>query len=130
MGDYTPVNNVDTFTMTTSAAVTGGQLVTASGAGTVAPSTTGDHSIGVALFDAPSGGRVTVAFIPVAVHETTVQGTTTITAGGPVSAGTTGTVVASTTSMATAAAAGLLLGIALTTATGGTGTGKVRWIGV
>lgn len=123
MGDYTPVNNVDTFTSTASAAITGGQLVTASGSGTVAPSTTGDHSIGVAMFDAPSGGRVTCAVLPAAIHEVVVQ-TGTITAGTPVIAGTTGT--ANTGALGTVAAAGTLIGIALTTATA---PNKVRFIG-
>jgi len=62
MADYTPITIPRglVFTSTTSAVVTGGQLLTASGTGTVAPSTTGDHPVGVALHDAPSGGRVTI----------------------------------------------------------------------
>src|SRR5260221_617964 len=86
MGDYTPVNNVDVVTSTASAAVTGGQLLTASGVSTVAPSTTGDHSIGVAIQDAPSGGRVSLAVLPAAIHELVVQNTLAVVAGGAVRA--------------------------------------------
>lgn len=129
MGDYTPVNNVDTITLTAGAVITGGQLLTISANNTVVPSTTGDHSIGVALHDAPSGARVSVALISGAsVHEITIQGVVAIAANAPIVAGTTGTI--NTAALATAAAAGTLLGICTVGGTGGTGTGKARFIGV
>ena len=127
MGDYTPVNNVDVITGTASATITGGQLLTASGNGTVAPSTTGDHSVGVALHDAPSGGRVSYALISSVIHEVTIQGVVAIAAGAPIIAGTAGTI--NTGTLATVAAAGTLLGICIVGGTGGTGSGKARFIG-
>lgn len=129
MGDYTPVNNVDTITLTAGAVITGGQLLTISASNTVVPSTTGDHSVGVALHDAPSGGRVSVALISGAsVHEITIQGAVAIAAGVPIIAGTAGTI--NTGALATVAAAGTLLGICTVAGTGGVGTGKARFIGV
>jgi predicted RecA/RadA family phage recombinase len=129
MGDYTPVNNAETFTSTASATITGGQLCTASGAGTVAPSTTGDHSVGVALHDAPSGGRVTLAMISSVIHELPIQNTIAIAAGAPVIAGTAGSVATGT--LATVAGAGTLLGICLTGGTGNAGlTVKARFMGI
>lgn len=129
MADYTPVySDENAFTSTASAPITGGQLVTASGNGTVAPSTTGDHSIGVAEHDAPSGGRVTVYLLSGLVHEVTIQGVVAIAAGAPVIAGTAGTI--NTGVLATVAGAGTLLGICLVGGTGGTGSGKARFIGV
>jgi hypothetical protein len=125
MGDYTPVNNVDSVTFTATATITGGQLVTISGNNSVAPSTTGDRSVGVALHDAASGGRVTCAVLPGAIHELTIQGVVVIAAGNDIVAGTTGTINKGT--LATDAAAGTLLGICVS---GGTGPAKARFIGV
>jgi hypothetical protein len=125
MGDYTPVNNVDSITMTASATITGGQVLVVSGVGTVAPSAgTTAKAVGVALHDAPSGGRVTFAVLPGAVHEVVVQGATTVTQGNAVQPDAAGTVSSGT--LATIAAAGTLLGIAVNTATG---PAKVRFIG-
>jgi hypothetical protein len=129
MPDYTPVNNPETITLTTAAVVTGGQLVTVTSAGTVQPSTTGEHSIGVALHDAPSGGRVAIAMLSSVVHEVAIQNTIVIASGAPIIAGTAGTV--NTGTLATVAAAGTLLGICSVGGTGNAGlTVKARFIGV
>lgn len=127
MGDYSPVNIADAtpFTKTAGAAITGGQLVSASGDEQVSPSTTGDHSIGVAAHDAVSGQRVTVWPLPGIIHEIMPQGVVAISAGNPVIAGTTGFV--NTGSLATVAAAGTLLGTCTRSGTGG--TSKARFIG-
>ncbi len=130
MPDYTPVNNAETITLTTSAVVAGGQLLTASGNNTVAPSTTGDHPVGVALHDAPSGGRVTLALISSVVHEIAIQNTIVLAANSPVIAGTAGTVALGST-LAAAAAAGTLIGICTVGGTGNAGgTVKARFIGI
>jgi hypothetical protein len=128
VADYTPVNADKAYTLTASTAITGGTLVTASGNGTCATSTTGDHSIGVAVMDAPSGGRVSIWPLSGYVHEVTIQGVLTIAAGNDIIAGTTGFIKAGT--LATDAAAGTLLGICLVGGTGGTGSGKARFLGI
>lgn len=130
MADYTPVytGGVKPFSLAASAAVTGGQLVVVSGAGTVANSAaTSALVVGVAAHDAASGGRVSVWPLANCIHEVPV-GTGTVTAGdGVVSAAAqNGSVISAPTSIATQAAAGTLIGIALTTATA---TNKVRFIG-
>lgn len=129
MGDYTPVNNVDSISLTASATITGGQLVTASGNGTCAPSTTNDHSVGVALHDAVNGQRVSVAVLPGAVHEVLIQGVLVLAAGNPVVAGTAGSIGPGST-LGAAAAAGTLIGICTVGGTGGSGSGKARFVGV
>lgn len=128
MTDYLPVFEDGPFTRTASATIVGGQLVTASGNGTVAPSTTGDHSIGVAGHDAANGAPVTCYPIGGLQHETTIQGVVAIAAGAPIVAGTAGSI--NTAALATAAAAGTLLGICVSGGTGGTGTGKAQWMGI
>lgn len=129
MSDYTPVNSdLASWTSTASATITGGQLCTASGNGTVAPSTTGDHSVGVAAHDAASGQRVTLYILGGQIHELTIQGSVVIAAGNDIIAGTTGTINKGT--LGTDAAAGTLLGICLVGGTGGSGSGKARFIGV
>jgi hypothetical protein len=62
MSEYEPLHNPGkAFTRTTSAAVTGGQLLIVSGSGTVAPSSAASASwLGVAAFDAASGTLVGV----------------------------------------------------------------------
>lgn len=50
----------DTVTAVTSAAVTGGQVVSVSGDNTVAPTAGADVAFGVAAYDAPSGGSVLI----------------------------------------------------------------------
>src|SRR6266545_3086168 len=117
MADYTPVytGGVVPFTQTTSAAVTGGQVLVASAAGTVGPAGAGSLVVvGVAAHDAASGARVDVWPMNNCIHEVTTTGTVTALDG----------VV--TAAIATAAAAGTLIGTALTTATTGL---KVRFIG-
>src|SRR6266568_5041802 len=132
MPDYTPVNNVDTITLTTSAVVTGGQLLDATGNNTCGPSGGALRPIGVALHDAPSGGRVTLAVLPGAVHEVTIFNAVTIAAGAPVIphvAAANGTV--DTGTLATVAAAGVLIGVCLVGGTGNAGgTVKARFIGI
>jgi hypothetical protein len=125
MADYTPVysGGAVPFTLTTSAAVTGGQVLVASAAGTVGPSAGASAvAIGVAAHDAASGGKVTVWPLANVVHELTTTGTVTALDG--VTSSTAGTVA--TGVVATVAAAGTLIGIALTTATTGN---KVRFVG-
>lgn len=131
MSDYTPVNSDQAaYTSTASGAIVGGTLVTANGNGTVATSVSGDHSVGVAAHDAPSGGRVTVYILAGEVHEVLITNTIVIAAGAPVIADAAGAVKTGT--LATVAAAGTLLGICLI---GGTGVAvapfvKARFIGL
>ncbi len=109
MPDYTPVNNVNfaVYTSTASAAITGGQLVSVSGVSTVGPSAGGDHPVGLALHDAPSGGRVAVAMIPNVVHEAVVSAA--VVAGAGVVSAAAGQATSAT--IGVAGAAGTLLGI-------------------
>lgn len=95
MGDYTPKYLYgDQITGTTSAAVTGGQVLIASGDGTLAPcadGSAGNLVVGVAAQDAASG--TTVTYFPRGggkVHVTTTENA--VAAGGQVSAGAAGTV--------------------------------------
>ncbi|WP_446218810.1 hypothetical protein [Micromonospora sp. IBHARD004] len=128
MADYTPVyvNGISPFTKTASATITGGQVVSASGVGTVAPSGAAVGTVvGVAAHDAASGARVSVWPLVNIEHELTV-GTGTVTATGGVQTGASGTVDPATTSIAAASAAGTLIGIATTTAASGS---KVRFVG-
>lgn len=125
MADYTPVftGGVVPFTQTTSAIVTGGQVLVASAAGTVGPAGAGSLVVvGVAAHDAVSGAKVNVWPIANCVHELTTTGTVTALDGVITAAS--GTV--GTAAIATAAAAGTLIGTALTTATTGN---KVRFVG-
>ncbi len=125
MSDYTPVytGGALPLTFTTSGAVTGGQVLVASAAGTVAASGAASAvAIGVAAHDAASGARVSVWPLANVVHEIVTTGTVTALDG--VTSSTAGTVA--TGVVATVAAAGTLIGIALTTATTGL---KVRFIG-
>jgi hypothetical protein len=125
MSDYNPVytGGCKPFTLTASAAITGGQVLAASGVNTVAPAgATSATFVGVAAMDAASGARVTVWPIPGCIHESTASGA--ITAGASLSTGASGTVASGT--VGTLAAAGQLLGTALTTAAD---TAKVRWMG-
>lgn len=127
MADYTPVYTAGQtpFTSTTSASVTGGTLAAESGAGTVA--TAGALSaivVGVFAHDAASGARVTVWPLDGLVHE--IVAANNITQGNGVQSAASGQVDPATTSLATQAAAGTLIGTALTTATA---TNKVRFQG-
>jgi hypothetical protein len=126
VADYTPVftGGKIPFTSQASATITGGQLVLQSGANTVAP-TAGASAIvvGVAAHDAATGAKVTVWPLPGVTHE--VISTGTIAAGAGIVSGAAG-VAADSAGIAAAAAAGTLLGIAETGATGGA---LVRFIG-
>lgn len=126
MADYSPVFSGGTmpFTSTTSGAVTGGQVLVASGAGTVATAGVGATAVGVAAHDAASGAIVTVWPLTNVIHEITVVAAGTVTAADGVITAAGGTV--NTSAVGVAAAAGTLIGIALTTATA---PNKVRFIG-
>jgi len=128
MADYTPPNSNGNqpWTSQASATVAGGNLVTASGDNTVAPSTTGDHPIGVAASDAGGGQKVSVWPINQVRHESRPQGAVAIAAGNPIIAGTTGFV--NTGALATVAAAGTLIGICTKGGTGG--TSLCQWVGL
>lgn len=125
MADYTPVyvSGNNPLTLTASATITGGQILENTGASTVGPAGAASTKVtGVAAHDAASGSRVTVWPLANVLHEITSTGT--IAAGDGIAAGAAG--VAATVAVATGAAAGTLLGIAQTAATGGT---KVRFLG-
>ncbi|MFI7125988.1 capsid cement protein [Nonomuraea sp. NPDC050153] len=125
MADYTPVyyGGTEPFSMTASATITGGQVVIASGVGTVAPSAGASGAfVGVAAHDAASGARVTVWPISGVVHETTTPAG--VTAGAALASSTGGGVDSGT--LGTLAAAGHLIGTAISTAALGA---KVRWVG-
>lgn len=125
MADYTPVfsGGVAPVTFTTSATVTGGQVLAASATGTVAPAGAASAVVvGVAAHDAASGAKVTVWPLTNVVHELVATGT--ITALDGVSSAASGGI--QTIVVATGAAAGSLIGIALTTASN---PNKVRFIG-
>lgn len=78
MGDYSPIHSGQSTTRTTSAAVTGGQLLIVSGDDTVAPSSAASGAwLGVAAFDAASGAKVTVE----------LGGVQELTASGAIAAG-------------------------------------------
>jgi hypothetical protein len=124
MGDYNPVraNGAVPFTLKAGAAqVTGGQVVMASANGTVAPgsATGGAAACGVAAFDAVStdanGGVLAVWPLDGVEHIVACPGG--IAAGDGVKCGDAGIIVAAPpsggppTALATAAAAGTLIGI-------------------
>lgn len=125
MADYTPVyaNGVLPMTMTAGAAITGGQLVFISGVSTVSPTAGANGAtVGVAAHDAASGARVSVWPLVGPVHESVNSNAGTITAGAPITSGASGGV--DTGTLGTLAAAGTLLGTAVTTAAT---TAKIRW---
>jgi hypothetical protein len=118
MADYSPIfsgGNVP-FTTTTSGAVTGGNVLVWSGASTVAAAGADSAAVaGVAAHDAASGAKVTVWPIDGVTHE--LVATAAIAAGaGIVTDATAGQV--KTAVLATAAAAGTLIGIAVAAAAG------------
>lgn len=122
MSDYTPVysGGVKPFTLTASAAVTGGTLAESTTTG--AAGTAGAASvkvIGVFAHDAASGARVSIWPLNNVIHETT--STAGVTVGAVVIAGAGGTVepIAAQTGFER-------FGLALTT---GGAAAKVRWIG-
>jgi hypothetical protein len=119
MADYVPVHDggQKPFTFTTSGAVTGGRLVAVSGDNTVAHAGAGSAAVvGVAAFDVASGEKVTVWPLEGCVHE--LEASAAITQGAGIETAANGQVRTATTSLATAAAAGILVGTALTTAAG------------
>lgn len=125
MSDYTPIHSGGAipFTTTTSGVVVGGTLVVQSGNFTVATAGAGSALVvGVAAHDAASGAKITVWPIRNVTHEITSTGT--IASMDGVISGAAG--VAATAVVATAAAAGTLLGIAEGPATGGA---VVRFLG-
>lgn len=127
MADYTPVfaGGALPFTLTTSATVTGGQVLEVTATGTVGPATAATvKPVGVAAHDAASGARVTIWPLANVIHELAVVAAATITAADGVITGTAGTI--NTVVVATGAAAGTLIGTALTTQAA---PGKCRFIG-
>jgi hypothetical protein len=93
VADYSPVyrNGSNPFTMTASATITGGQLLDASGSGTVAPSGAASGVfVGVAAHDCASGARITVWPVAGVVHETTTPAG--VTAGAALATAAAGTV--------------------------------------
>jgi len=120
MADYTPVyaNGAKPFTATTSAAVTGGRVLAASGNGTVAHAGTPASTVacGVAAHDAASGAKVSVWPLEGVVHE--LEAASAINALAGVQTQANGQVETVTTSIAAGSAAGTLIGTALTTAAG------------
>jgi len=129
MADYTPVYAAgqQPFTATTSGAVTGGTLAAVSGSCTVA--TAGALSaivVGVFAQDAASGAAVGIWPLDGLVHE--IVAASNITQGNGIQSAASGQVDPATTSLATQAAAGTLIGTALTTVTAGGGA-KARFQG-
>lgn len=125
MSDYSPVWGIDVelFTMTASATITGGQVLVVTGVGTVAPSAGASGvAVGVAAQDAVTNGRVSIWPLAGVTHETVTPAG--VTAGASLASSTAGGVDSGV--LGTLAAAGQLLGTATTTASAGL---KCRWIG-
>jgi hypothetical protein len=117
VADYVPVNanGIAPFTATTAGAVTGGNVLIWSASGVVTVSGADSTAVcGVAGHDAASGARVTVWPIDGVVHELVASGAITALAG--VVSDAAGQV--KTATIATAAAAATLIGVAATTAAG------------
>lgn len=117
MGDYQPIftGGAKPRTLTASADITGGRVVGVSGTDTVAHSGADDATaVGVAAHDCASGGKVVVWPLEGVTHELEASGAIAADAGVVTDAN--GQVKTATT--ATAAAAGTLIGTALTTAAG------------
>jgi Uncharacterized conserved protein (DUF2190) len=127
VADYSPVytGGAQPFTITTSAAVTGGQVLeTTTTNAAAAAGALSLKFIGVAAHDAASGAKVSVWPIPGVIHETVNGNAGTITVGASIVPGAAGT--ADTAATGVSAAAGYLMGTAVTTAAT---TAKIRWIG-
>lgn len=125
MADYTPVFTGGAIpkTMQASGAIVGGTFVSQAGAGLVATSGAASATVvGIAAHDAASGAKVTVWPLRNVTHE--IASTGTIAANDGIQTGASG--VAATATIATAAAAGTLVGVAESAATGGN---LVRFIG-
>ena len=109
MADHLPKFTGGAVTFTTSAIVTGGQVVEVTGDRTVGPATAASaKAIGTAAHDAASGAKV-VVHLPGPVD--TAVSAAAILAGAKVEAAAAGKIQTATT--------GYVLGIALTAATGG-----------
>lgn len=109
MAEYVPLTSpAEEFTSQASAAITGGQLLIASGVGTVAPSSAASVAVvGVAGNDAGVGDKLTV--VVSGIHRLVATGTVTV--GDLVVAAAAGTVATGP------GTAGQGVGVALTTAT-------------
>lgn len=117
MADYSPIfaNGQAPFTATTAGAVTGGNVLIWSATGVVTVSGADSTAVcGVAAHDAASGAKVTVWPIDGVIHELVASGAIAALAG--VVSDAAGQV--KTATIATAAAAGTLIGTAATTAAG------------
>lgn len=130
MADYSPIftGGQVPLTMQASGAIVGGTPVMATAtAGAVATATADTPlCIGIAGHDAASGAKVTVIPVDGVTHEVAVVAAGTVTAGDGVTVGALSTVKTAPTSIAAAAAAGTLIGIAVTTATA---PALVRFVG-
>lgn len=131
MSDYQPVYTQNPVTLTTSAVVTGGDILAVSGSGTVAKTATlaDPKVVGVAAHDAPSGGKLTVHGRG-PVHESIADGA--VTAGDLLTSTNTANRQVKTLAAAGAAyvqaeanATRAVLGVAITTAAD---NAKVRWM--
>lgn len=137
MADYTPVyvpGKVWTATVSGGGAVSGGDLLTVAGSGTVQKLAFGAATqpvVGVAAEDTPANGRVTVYGRGI-IHESVAQGT--VTAGNllttPITGDTAGAQVKSIAAVTTPTPSDVtdtrnIIGIALTTASN---PNKVRWM--
>lgn len=117
MGDYQPIftGGSRPRTLTASADITGGRVVATSATDTVAHAAADDTTaVGVAAHDVLSGGKVLVWPLEGVVHEFEASGAIAADAGIVTDAA--GQV--KTATIATASAAGTLIGHALTTAAG------------
>jgi hypothetical protein len=117
MAEYAPIftGGVVPFTATTSANVTAGRVLAASAASTVAHAAADSTvAVGVAANTVASGGLVTVWPLEGCIHQLEASGALAALAGVVTDAA--GQV--KTATIATAAAAGTLIGTALTTAAG------------
>lgn len=117
MADYAPIYSagIEPFTATTAGIVAGGNVLIWSATGVVTVSGADSTAVcGVAAHDAASGARVTVWPIDGVTHELVASGAITALAG--VVSDANGQV--KTATIATAAAAATLIGIAATTAAG------------
>lgn len=112
MAEYLPLHKPgEAITRSASAAITGGQLLSVSGAGTVAPAAAGDTAwLGAASKDTASGDILAVFC---GGTQRLVAGTGGVTAGQLVQAGANGTVVTHTNGTNDSN----IVGLALTTAT-------------
>lgn len=127
MSDYSPLYDGQTFTKTASAAVTGGQVVEATGNDTVGPAGAGSAKVlGVAAFDAASGQQVTV-YRRTMEHVTLIKSATVFAAGDPVKTAANGQI---DKAVPGTDAYTLFIGIITTGGTGDGSTVYANWIGI